>query len=94
MWAVVVFIYFVSCNFQCSVFVYEIVKLRRGFAMRGIQSTCSICGVTGEVYGCPSFWDVCSDKDGCRERAVAKERRKVQELEKRVKELESADIVA
>lgn len=58
--------------------------------MRGVPSVCSICGVVGQKHGCPSWGDVCADAYACRERAVENERRKVEKLERRVKELESA----
>jgi hypothetical protein len=58
--------------------------------MQGIPSTCSVCGITGYKYGCPSYYDVCTDKVACRDRAINNERRKVEGLERRIKELEAA----
>ena len=50
--------------------------------MKGIPSYCSRCGILGEVYGCPSYVDVCTDTEACAERLAAKNR----ELERKLKE--------
>lgn len=57
--------------------------------MKGNRSRCHICGQDGRVFGLGSWFDECVDKDACRDRVVEKERRKVKELEQRIKELES-----
>jgi hypothetical protein len=57
--------------------------------MFGVPSQCSICGVPGVTRGLPSYNDVCTDKEDCRDRAILRERRKTTDLEKRVKELEA-----
>jgi hypothetical protein len=47
--------------------------------MRGIKSKCCRCGITGEVFGCPSYWyDECSDSQACADR-VARQRQKLQD---------------
>jgi hypothetical protein len=56
--------------------------------MKGIPSYCKICGVSGYTYGCPSWSDVCVDKDTCRKRAIENERRETTKLRTRIKELE------
>lgn len=56
--------------------------------MRGIQTTCSICGASGEIFGCPGYYDVCTDKDACRRRAVYNQKQEIKRLEKKNEELQ------
>jgi hypothetical protein len=59
--------------------------------MRGFPTACCICGAPGEVFGCPSYFDACIDKEACRQRVLeqseARENR-LKEQEKKIKALE------
>jgi hypothetical protein len=56
--------------------------------MRGILSSCSICGIPGEKYGAPSFGDVCVDAHACRERVAYQLDSEIRRLKK---ELDNAN---
>lgn len=58
--------------------------------MRGIETFCYICGIPGETYGSPSWWDRCVDGKACADRVLAKKKRadkRIKELEEEVKQL-------
>lgn len=59
-----------------------------GMYMRGFRSQCSICGVDGEVFGCPSYYDVCTDVEACRDRAIRNKDREIAELKTRLQKTE------
>ena len=54
--------------------------------MKGFRSTCSICGIQGRKYGCPSWFDQCTDTEACRDRALRNKQREIDNLKKQLKE--------
>lgn len=56
--------------------------------MKGVKSECSICGAIGYKFGCPSFFDVCQDKEACRDRAIQNKEKEIKELKEKVEKLE------
>ncbi len=57
--------------------------------MRGAPSRCYVCGVVGEVYGVPTFYDRCTDEEACCDRVIANKEREIKRLQDRVKEFEA-----
>jgi hypothetical protein len=51
--------------------------------MKGIKTTCYICGVTCYVYGIPSWYDACTNKEACRQRAL----QRITELKAKIAEM-------
>ena len=55
--------------------------------MKGIPSYCSICGVRGYSFDCPTYFDECVDKRACRNRvarSLEAQLKKAKELEKKL----------